>query len=385
VTPPPREHWSQRTRDRAFHVALVASLVAVAWLFWPFMTSLLFAGVTVVVVWPVYERVLARVGGRRALAAFLVLLCVVVLVVGPAALLLWVAATQAVLTWEQALADLQAGRLDAWSVELSAFLHDLPPWAQRLLPPGEGLVDAVTGPAREALVRLLQLGGDLLPRALKLTLGVGLQSLVFVFAVVVLFLEGPRVVGVARTLLPIEDSYVDRLLGVFSRFARNVIVGSLVTAALQGLVGSVGYAIAGVERVAFCGMLTAVCAFVPLIGTSVVWLPVALSLGIADGEWGWAAFLAIWSVALTGGVDNVVKPLLVRGDTDIHPLLIFLAVFGGLNWMGLPGLFVGPVLVAVFLALYHIFVTDFGEAGPALPAPPAPAAPFSAPPTPDPP
>lgn len=354
--------WSQATRDRAFYVMLVASLLGVIWLFWPFITSLLFAGVTVVVVWPIYLRVLAKVGGRRNVATGLTILGLTVVLVGPAASIIGIGLNQALNTWEQVSSAVRAGRLDAWLTEISAWLHTLPPVVTRLLPEGEGLVDLAKGPAKNAILGLLQLGGDLLPRALKMTLGAGLQILVYLFSVVVLFVEGPRLIGAARNLLPIDRDYVDRLTDVFARFARTVILGSLVTAALQGLVGAIGFSIAGVERIAFLGTLTSLCAFVPLVGTSVVWIPVALGLGFGQGEWGWALFVGVWSVALTGTVDNVVKPLLVRGNTDIHPLLIFLAVFGGLYWMELPGLFVGPVLVAMFLALYHIFMTDFGTA-----------------------
>ena len=75
--------------------------------------------------------------------------------------------------------------------------------------------------------------------------------------------------------------------------------------------------------------------------------------------WAWAGFLIAWSVLFTGTVDNVVKPLFLRGSSDIHPLLIFLAVFGGMAWMQLPGILVGPVLVAFFLSLYTIYCEDY--------------------------
>jgi predicted PurR-regulated permease PerM len=364
VTPTGTTTWSKETRDRAFYVMLVASLLGVIWLFWPFITSLLFAGVTVVVVWPVFQRVLVAVGGRSGVATAITILLLTILLVGPAVSIIWIGLNQAINTWEQVSAAVRAGRVDVWLTEISARINTLPPAVTRLLPEGEGLVGLAKGPAKDAILGLLQLGGDLLPRALKMTLGAGLQTLVYLFSVVVLFVEGPRLIDAARSLLPIDSAYVDRLTDVFARFARTVILGSLVTAVLQGVVASIGFAIAGVDRIAFLGTLTSVCAFVPLVGTSVVWIPVSLALGFGQGEWGWALFVGVWSVALTGTVDNVVKPLLVRGNADIHPLLIFLAVFGGLYWMELPGLFVGPVLVAMFLALYHIFMADFGSAPP---------------------
>ena len=75
--------------------------------------------------------------------------------------------------------------------------------------------------------------------------------------------------------------------------------------------------------------------------------------------WGWAIFVVVWSIVFTGTVDNLARPLFMRGSTDIHPLLVFLSVFGGMYWMGIPGVLVGPVIVAFFLALYTIYLQDF--------------------------
>ncbi len=148
------------------------------------------------------------------------------------------------------------------------------------------------------------------------------------------------------------------LFEVFRGLANNLVVAAVVTAALQGCVGWLGYSIAGVERALFAGVLTAVFSFVPMVGAAFIWLPLSLYIGVTHG-WAWGLFLVVWSVVLTSSVDNFVKPMLLRGDTNVHPLLIFLAVFGGLVWFGLPGVFLGPVLVALFLALYTIYCEDF--------------------------
>ena len=112
------------------------------------------------------------------------------------------------------------------------------------------------------------------------------------------------------------------------------------------------------SREIFLGVLTAVLGFVPLVGAMVVWVPATLWVGFNIG-WGWAAFVAIYSMAVTGTIDNLLRPFFMRGQTDIHPLLVFLAVFGGMYWMNIPGALVGPVIVAFFLALYTIYRRDF--------------------------
>jgi predicted PurR-regulated permease PerM len=143
---------------------------------------------------------------------------------------------------------------------------------------------------------------------------------------------------------------------------------------VQALVATTGYAIAGAPNLVLLGLLTAVFSFIPLIGTSIVWIPVTLWVAANHGL-GWAAFLVAWSLGLTGTIDNVLRPLFLRGRSPIHPLLIFLSVLGGLYWLGLPGALVGPVTVAVFLALYRIWGEQLAEQGVSFPdATPPPTA-----------
>jgi predicted PurR-regulated permease PerM len=145
-----------------------------------------------------------------------------------------------------------------------------------------------------------------------------------------------------------------RLMAVFAEFAQNVVLAGVAAAVVQGVVAGIGYAIAGVERALLFALLTGVMAFVPVVGTAVAWVPVCLLLLFAHRT-GAAAFVAVWSLVLTGTIDNIVKPLVVRGRSDLPTLLVFLGVFGGLLAFGLIGLLVGPVLVAMLLALLHIY------------------------------
>jgi len=211
---------------------------------------------------------------------------------------------------------------------------------------------------QDSTLAALRYASGELPGLLSTAVDLSINTVIFVFAVVTLFVQGPRLLEVAKNLSPMEDDYEDRLFEVFGEFSRNMVVGSLATAAIQGIIAGVGYGIAGVDKVVFFAIMTGVGSFVPVVGTVVVWIPIVLYL-VATGHYGMAIFLAIWCLVLVGGIDNVLKPLFMRGTSNIHPLLVFLAVFGGLVWMGVSGILVGPVLVAFFLALYTIYERDF--------------------------
>ncbi len=212
--------------------------------------------------------------------------------------------------------------------------------------------------AQDATLSVLQFASGELPGIIQAAVDLSIDSVIYVFAVIVLFTRGEDVLQVLRRLSPLDDRYEERLFQVFREFSRNLVVGSIATAAIQGVVAGFGYAVAGLENVVFLAILTAIGSFVPVVGTVVVWIPVVIYL-VVVGDWGYAIFLGTWSLVVVGTVDNVLKPLFMKGNTDIHPLLVFLAVFGGLYWMQLPGLLVGPVVVAFFLALYAIYTRDF--------------------------
>jgi predicted PurR-regulated permease PerM len=229
----------------------------------------------------------------------------------------------------------------------------------------------VAGPIQDGVLAILNAAANTAPRLLGGTVGLGLDLAIFVFAVLSLYMEGPKVLQVLKNLSPMDDNYEDRLFAVFGEFANNMVLGSLVTAAVQGTVAGIGYAIVGVDRVVFFAMLTGVCAFVPFVGTMIVLVPLAVTVGLHQGI-GPCLFLVAWGIGVAQ-LDNIIRPLFMRGRTNIHPLLIFLAVFGGIGWLGVPGALIGPVMVACFLALYTIYAEDY--LGQPPPVPPEPSAP----------
>ena len=374
--------WSQATKDRWFFGALALATGALAYLFSPYATVLLFAATMVVVTWPVYKRVLLRCRGRRALAAPLTLLGLGVVVVGPFTTVIYLFALQAVGAAQtaarfveddgfQELGNQLTEKFDGLksSVDARLMTWNAPTIDELIasyLPADFDPVAAVVGPLQDALVVAANNVGSVVPQVLNTVVGGSIDTIIFLFAVLSLYMEGPRVLEFFRRLSPMHDNYERRLFKVFEEFAFNLVSGSLATAALMGLVASMGYAIAGVPRVLFAGSLTALFSFIPVVGAGLIWVPLSIYIGATEGV-GWGVFLFAWSALFTGSVDNIVKPMFLRGSSNIHPLLIFLSVFGGIAWMGLPGILVGPVIVAFFLALYTIYCEDF------LGVPPAPA------------
>lgn len=362
-----KSYWDQKTKDRWFFMALAASALGVLWVFWPYLYVLLVAVVTVVVSWPLHKRVYALCEGKKAMSAFLTSCLMAVLVFGPLGYIVYLFVGEINSFIAVASTAVEDGVIQSWFDEgLKTFQRFtdkdgdswIPEFAREALANEGWVAERLQTAAGE----VLKVSGNFLttsiPSLLTVLVNLSIDLLIYGFAVVTLYMEGPTILTAIKRLSPLDDEYEDRLFVVFGEFSLNMVVGSVATAAIQGVVASIGYAIVGVDRIIFLGVATAVLSFVPLVGTLAVWVPVALYVGVTLG-WFWAAFVVLWSIVFTGTVDNLARPMFMRGSTDIHPLLVFLSMFGGMYWMGIPGVLVGPVIVAFFLALYTIYLHDF--------------------------
>src|SRR5262249_45500657 len=148
---------------------------------------------------------------------------------------------------------------------------------------------------------------------------------------------------------------------------------SLVTSLVQGVLVGTALAIVGLPSPVVFGVLAAIASLVPLVGTALVWVPAAIAL-IVQGRVGAAVFVLLWGVLVVSSADNFVRPLFLSGRAQISTLPVFLGLMGGLSAFGAIGMFLGPVIVALVIALL-----GFVEEARAADAPAVPAAPVESP------
>jgi hypothetical protein len=147
-------------------------------------------------------------------------------------------------------------------------------------------------------------------------------------------------------------------------------LGSLVTAFVQGTLVGVAFAIAGLPAPAVFGALAMIASLLPVVGAAVVWVPAAIILA-AQHQWGWAVFLTVWCVSLVHSSDNVIRPLFISSRAKISTLPVFVGLIGGVSAFGAIGMFLGPVLIALFLALVEFWEDVRAvEEAPLAPRPP---------------
>jgi len=333
---------ARRTAAFAF---LVFIFGATFWVLSPFFASLAWAGILAYVTWPLHLWVRRHLPHRDNLAALLMTLGVAATLLLP---MLWVLFT---LVGDVATASVILKRLAA---------EGLPPLpvGVREWPAGDWLIaqyQRVQGDPAWVRVQMAALGLSDATALKALVGGVGRNIAKFglaVFALFFLYRHGDSVLmqfrGVATRWLGESARGYIQAVGVT---VRAVVFGIVLTALAQGLLAGLGYWVAGVSAPVLWGVITALVSLIPFVGP-VVWIGLSLGL-LAHGETQAALGLFLWGALVVSWVDNLIRPLVISGPTKIPFLLVFLGVLGGLNAFGLIGLFLGPVLLAVSVAIWR--------------------------------
>jgi predicted PurR-regulated permease PerM len=166
--------------------------------------------------------------------------------------------------------------------------------------------------------------------------------------------DGPKMVETIMRLSPLDDKYEQELLREFSVASRAVVLATLLAAAAQGVLAGIGFWVAGVESVFLLGLLTALFGIVPFVGATAVWGPVALWLFFVEERMWAAILLGVYGAVVVSQIDNLVKPLVLHGQSQLHPLLALLSVLGGVQSLGPVGILVGPMIVVCMQTLLNM-------------------------------
>ena len=177
---------------------------------------------------------------------------------------------------------------------------------------------------------------------------------ILLFAVYFFLADGHKMITALMRLSPLDDRHEWELLNEFDRIARAVVVATLLAAVVQGLLAGVGFWIAGVGSIFLLTMVTILFALIPFVGAATVWIPVSLSLYFHEDRPIAAIVMVLYGAIIVSQADNFIKPLVLHGQSNIHPLLALLSVLGGAQVLGPIGILVGPMIVVFLQTLLNI-------------------------------
>lgn len=334
----------KRFESYARLAAIALLLIGCFYVLRPFLAAILFAACVTISSWPLYLRLLARLNGRRTLAASIMTLSLVLIIVAPLALVTYNLADDVTRIYEQIRT-----RVDGGSLGPPDWLRSLPLVGEAL----DGYLRRLGGSREE----LLELAKSMLEPARHFLLGGGMllgsgvaQTSLAVFVSFFLYRDGQLLLGMlAAGMRRIIGPGAPAVAQTVSHTVRGVMYGLLGTALAQALVAVLGFLIAGVPAVPLLGIGTFIASMVP-VGPPLIWGGAAFWL-FDQGRTGWGIFMLAWGLLLISGVDNVVKPLLISRGSNLPFLLVLLGVLGGVLAFGFVGIFIGPTLLAVLYSL----------------------------------
>ncbi|WP_201451561.1 AI-2E family transporter [Hydrogenophaga sp. BPS33] len=330
-------------------VLLVAATVAFVWILLPFYGTILWGAIIALLFTPLYRWLLPRMGERRNLAALTTLAAAIVVVVMPAVLVASSLAREA----SQLYARIESGELKP-AQTLRHMFDALPDWLTDLLARfGLGnfellqrkLAQILTQGSQFIATQTLNFGQDLL----------GLVVGLFIALYLAYFLvrDGGALVRSIRMAIPLPPEDKQELLQQMGTVLRATVKGNLVVAVVQGALGGLAFWALGINAALLWAVLMAVLSLLPAVGAGLVWGPVAIWL-FATGQTLEAIGLVAFGVLVIGLVDNVLRPLLVGKDTGMPDYLVLISTVGGIAVMGINGFVVGPVIAAMFVAVWDI-------------------------------
>jgi predicted PurR-regulated permease PerM len=348
--------------DRAFVFLLLAVSLAFAWILRPYFGAVLWATILAIVFTPLFRRLSKSMRPRRTLAALATVLIIVVLVILPLTLVTSLLLQEASGLYEK----LQSGEIDFGRYFRQIF-DALPSWATRHLD-RFGLTDV--GSLQEKLAASLRTSSQFLAAQ---ALNIGQNTLAFIVsAFVMLYLlffllrDGEALLARIRAAIPLRPEQQRMLFSRFTGAIRATIKGNLVVAVAQGALGGLIFWLLDVHAPVLWAAVMTLASLLPAIGAAVVWLPVAIYF-LASGATWQGIVLTAYGVFVIGLVDNVLRPILVGKDTRMPDYLVLIATLGGIAVFGVNGFVLGPVIAAMFLAVWGMFSTVKSEAhaGPA--------------------
>jgi len=343
--------------QRGVFLALLAAVtIAFAWILQPFAGAVLWGVALAILFTPLYKRLLKKMPRRRNLAALATLAICLVIVIIPLTLI------TVSLVQEVALV---AQRMRSGEMNFGAYVQQVvdavPRWLINLLDRfGLGDLDALLDKLSAGAAQASQFVASQALSIGQNTFEFLVSFFVMLYLLYFLLRDGSDLSKTIRQALPMARPHTHLLLNKFTTVIRATVKGNVVVAAVQGTIGGIAFAFLGVQGALLWGVLMAFLSLLPAVGAALIWAPVAIYF-LASGAIAKGLVLIAIGVFVIGLVDNLLRPLLVGKDTQMPDYVVLISTIGGMALFGINGFVVGPVIAALFMAVWDLFIESNEE------------------------
>jgi len=318
-----------------------------------FLMAIFLAGVFSALARPLYKRFEGWYGGRRALASLSTLLLIVTVVIVPLGLLMGIVTGQAIKVGQTVTPWVQEQITQPG--EFHKLLSSLP-YYDKLAPYGNTIwqkVGELIGTVSHFLISNLS-------TATMGAVNILFMAFAMLYTMFFFLMDGDKLLNKILYYLPLQDQDEQRMLSKFTSVTRATMKGTAVIGMLQGSLAGIAFWVVGIPSAVFWGTIMAVLSIIPGIGTALVWGPAVIILA-AGGNYMKAGGLGLFCAIVVGSIDNLLRPILVGKDTQMHELMIFFGTLGGIFMFGIMGMFIGPIVAALFITIWEIYGVAFKD------------------------
>ena len=338
--------------NRFYSLVLVVILIVLGYFSYqiisPFLSTIMWAIVLSLVFYPVYAFILKYVK-YRFISSILTLLLIILILIGPFSYFAYVLSQELL----SLVSHFQTQNGNA-SVVQTLLSHPLvSSTVQKILLAFHMTEQELYSTISASLMNFAKQSTGLIRSGFGNVLTVGMHFVLMLFSIFFFLEDGPAFIARLENFMPFSSGQRTRLLKQTKDIVVSTIYGGVVVGMAQGLIGGAAFAALGIHSPVFWGLSMFVASFVPVVGTFIIWGPGVMYL-LFQTQYVKALILLIVGIVIIAGIDNVLRPLMVRGKIKMPTIAIFFAILGGIQAFGLIGLILGPLVVALFLSVFEI-------------------------------
>ncbi|WP_433769854.1 AI-2E family transporter [Pseudomonas putida] len=341
----------ESVQDKSLTILLGVVSIAFIWILLPFYGAVFWAVILGILFAPMQRRLQLKLGWQRNLTSLLTLSICLVIAILPVIVLGIFLVQEGAAVYK----SIESGELDIAGY-VAQFKHSLPPYFQHLMDRfGLGGLEGM----REKIIKSSVAGGQTLATQ-AFSFGQGTFEFIVSFFIMLYLLffflrDGAELARKVRAAIPLEEQQKRRLQLKFNRVVRATVKGNLLVAITQGALGGLIFWFLDIPSALLWAVLMAFLSLLPAVGAGIVWAPVAAFFLFTGAVWQ-GVVLGLFGVFVIGLVDNVLRPILVGKDTKMPDYLILISTLGGLAVFGLNGFVIGPLIAALFMSSWDIFL-----------------------------
>jgi predicted PurR-regulated permease PerM len=334
------------TLSKAFTLIILAVILYLLFLiFRPFLREIIFAAILATILHPWYQKLLNKLKGRANIASFIMSFLILLLIIIPLMNVGYFLAQQSIEAYQNAQQVFKnLPQQINWQV-LNIFNLN------------QDYISIIQEIAFDVISYLRDILVNWASSFVKTTSQLAGSLILVILTTFFIFRDGKKILHYLMELTPLPSKYDKLIFNKFKDVSYSVILGEFGAAFAQTILALIGFIIVGLPSF-ILALLIFLTAFIPYIGTIIIWLPVIIYLFLTGQLWQ-GLFLIIWSIVVVGLSDNVIRPYLIKGKIKVHPLVVFFSIIGAIVVFGFWGVVIGPLIVAMAVVIFDIYKLEF--------------------------